>query len=85
MLVFTINFVLKSIIYGWLRVKTGGIWAPCLASGAFTAIGALGDGGPFWLYISGFAILGWIPLGILCAWIILTGQLKPHDQTQSVT
>ena len=28
------------------------------------------------LDLSYVGILAWIPLGILCAWIVLTGQLK---------
>ena len=33
-------------------------------------------GGPNWIFVSYVGILGWVPLGVLCAWIVLTGQLR---------
>ncbi len=90
MAIFTISAILLSIIFGWLRLKTGSIWSASLGHSATNTIGAsltllLFVGGGNWVFVNYVGILGWIPLGILCAWIILTGQLKPHDQTQSVT
>ncbi len=81
MLVFTVSAIMLSIIFGWLRVRTGSIWAPSLAHAATNAIGAtltliLFVGAPNWIFVSYVGILVWLPLGILCAWIILTRQLE---------
>ncbi len=34
-------------------------------------------GGPNWPWVSYLGILGWVPLGGLSAWIILTDRLGP--------
>ena len=69
-----------SIIFGWLRTRTGSIWPASLAHSATNAVGGsltllLFTGGPNWIFVSYVGVLGWVPLGILCAWIVLTGQL----------
>ena len=81
LLVFPISTILLSIIFGWLRLKTKSVWAPCLAHAATNSIGAsltilLFTGGPDLLFVSYLGLLGWIPLGALCLWIIFSGQLK---------
>ena len=81
MLVFTVSAIMLSIIFGWLRIKTGSIWSASLGHSATNAIGGnltllLFIGAPNWILVSYVGILAWIPLAILCAWIILTGQLK---------
>ena len=84
MLVVTITFILHSIIFGWLRVKTGSIWAPSLAHATANTVGgtyiSVLFGGlwndPNWIFVSFIGILAWIPLGILCGWIVMTSQLK---------
>ena len=84
MLVVTITFILHSIIFGWLRVKTGSIWAPSLAHAATNTVGgsyiyALFGGlwnDPNWILVSFVGMLAWIPMGTLCVWIVKTGQLK---------
>ena len=81
MLVFTVSAIMLSIIFGWLRTKTGSIWSASLGHSATNAIGGnltllLFIGAPNWILVSYVGILAWIPLAILCAWIILTGQLK---------
>ncbi|MGC9523001.1 MAG: CPBP family intramembrane glutamic endopeptidase [Anaerolineae bacterium] len=80
MVLFTVGTVWLSIIFGWLHRRTGSIWAPSLAHAATNAIGGsltllLFMGGPNWLFVGYFGLLGWIPLGTLSAWIVLTGQL----------
>jgi membrane protease YdiL (CAAX protease family) len=79
--VFPVGTILLSIIFGWLRLQTGSIWSSSLAHAATNSIGAgfttlLFMGGPNWIFVSYLGPLGWIPLGALCAWIVLTGQLK---------
>ena len=80
MLVFMVSAVLLSIIFGWLRVRTGSIWAPSLAHSATNAVGGsltllLFIGGPSWILVSYVGVLGWVPLGALAAWIVLAGEL----------
>jgi membrane protease YdiL (CAAX protease family) len=80
--IFPVFTVLLSIILGWLHLKTGSIWSASLAHAATNAIGGgisllLFMGGPNWIFVGYPGILSWIPLGALCAWIILTGQLTP--------
>lgn len=84
MLVFTITSILLSIIFGWLRVKTGSIWAPSLAYAVTNTVGkslsfSLYGGDPNWIFLSYFGIFAWLPLGTLCVWIILTNQLRADD------
>lgn len=75
-----VTTILLSIFYGWLQRKTDSIWAPSLAHAAHNSISGLilmllFIGGPNWIFLSHFGILTWIPLGLICAWIILTSQL----------
>jgi membrane protease YdiL (CAAX protease family) len=81
MCVFPVDTILLSIIFGWLRMRTGSIWSSSLAHAATNAIGVslttlLFMGGPDWISVSYLGLLSWIPLGALCAWIVFTGQLK---------
>ena len=78
MLVFTVGTVLLSIFFGWLRHRTGSIWAPSLAHAATNAVGGslmlllfFGSGNP--LYVAYLGILGWVPLGLLAGWIAWRG------------
>jgi membrane protease YdiL (CAAX protease family) len=81
LLIFPVGTVLLSIILGWLRLRTGSVWAPSLCHAAFNAMAGsftvlLFTGGANWLYVNPLGLLGWVPLGALCAWIVLTGQLR---------
>jgi membrane protease YdiL (CAAX protease family) len=90
LVVFTISLVLYSIMLGWLRLQTGSVWAPSLAHAALNVIGASLTmlfflGGPNYLFVFFSGILGWIPMGILCAWILLRHRLQPwHRQSPSL-
>jgi membrane protease YdiL (CAAX protease family) len=91
-LIFPVGTILLSIIFGWLRLRTGSIWTSSLAHSATNVIGAgittlLFMGGANWILVSYLGPLGWIPLGALCVWIILAGQLKPESapETQQAT
>ncbi len=84
LLIFPISTVLLSIIFGWLRLRTGSVWTSSLAHAATNSIGGsltvlLFLGGPDYLFSSYLGLLGWIPLGAVSLWIILTGRLKPLD------
>jgi membrane protease YdiL (CAAX protease family) len=82
LVVLTVSTVFLSIIFGWMRLKTGSIWSSSLAHSATNAIGGsltvlLFGGGASFIFVSYVGLLGWIPLGALSAWIVLAGQLKP--------
>jgi membrane protease YdiL (CAAX protease family) len=76
LLIFTGFTILLSIIFGWLRLKTGSVWAASVGHGATNAIGGsltlmLFSGSKNWLWVGYNGILAWLPLGIVCVWIIL--------------
>jgi membrane protease YdiL (CAAX protease family) len=82
--VFLVSTIFLSIIFGWLRLKTGSIWSSSLAHSATNAVGVsltmlLFGGGASFLFVSYCGILGWIPLAAFSAWIVLAGHLKPTD------
>jgi membrane protease YdiL (CAAX protease family) len=81
LIIFPITTVLLSIMFGWLRAKTGSVWVTCLAHSATNSVGGailaylyLGGGG--FLLASYVGVLGWIPLGLLCLGLLVTGQFK---------
>jgi uncharacterized protein len=79
--VFPVFTILQSIVLGWLRQRTGTIWVSCLAHAAANGIGGsltayLFLGGGSFLLTSYAGVLGWMPLGAVCAWILLTGRLR---------
>jgi membrane protease YdiL (CAAX protease family) len=81
LLVFPITTILLSIVFGWLRARTGSVWVTCLAHSATNGVGGallayLYLGGGSFLLTSYVGVLGWIPLGLLCLVLLLTGQLK---------
>jgi membrane protease YdiL (CAAX protease family) len=85
--IFPVFTILLSIILGWLRLKTDSVWVTCLAhaganglGGSLTAYLFLHSGQFSFLSYAG--ILAWIPLGAICAMLILTGQLRPHPASQ---
>jgi uncharacterized protein len=81
LIVFPVTTILLSIIFGWLRAKTGSVWAPCLAHSATNGVGGtllayLYLGGGSFVLTSYVGVLGWIPLGLLCLGLLATGQLR---------
>jgi membrane protease YdiL (CAAX protease family) len=81
LILFPVSTTLISIILGWLRLKTGSVWAASLAHAATNAIGGslttlLFAGGPDPIFVTYLGLLGWLPLGTLCAWIVFSGQLE---------
>jgi membrane protease YdiL (CAAX protease family) len=80
LVVFPVCTILLSIIFGWLRMKTGSIWSCSIAHGATNSFGAslallFFLGGPNFTFVSYLGILSWMPLGGVCVWILLTNQL----------
>ena len=87
LIVFPVTTVLLSIIFGWLFQRSGSVWVASLAHAATNSIGGsltylLFYGGGDFLYVSYGGILGWLPLGALCLWLIASGQLKPKTDKQ---
>jgi membrane protease YdiL (CAAX protease family) len=81
LIVFPITTVLLSIVFGWLRAKTGSVWVTCLAHSATNGVGGallayLYLGGGSFVLTSYVGVLGWIPLGLLCLGLLVTGQLR---------
>jgi membrane protease YdiL (CAAX protease family) len=81
LVVFPVSTILLSIIFGWLRLRTGSVWAASLAHAATNAVGGslttlLFAGGPDSIFVGYLGLLGWLPLGVLCAWILFSGQLR---------
>lgn len=84
LLVFPVGGVLVSIIFAWLQQRSGSIWCPSLAHASTNGLGGsltlvLFYGGSSTIVTSYVGMLGWIPLGALCAWIIATRQLQPQS------
>jgi membrane protease YdiL (CAAX protease family) len=80
LIVFPVSTVLLSIVFGWLRLRTGSVWATSLAHAATNAMGGslttlLYLGGADMMVVGYLGLLAWVPLGALCAWIVFTGQL----------
>ena len=78
---FPVSTVLLSIIFGWLMLRTGSVWAPSLAHAATNVVGSslvllLFFGGPNWILLSYVGVLAWVPLGVLCLWIVATRRMK---------
>ena len=80
--VFPISTILLSIVFGWLRQRTDSVWTPSLAHAATNSIGSSllmlwFAGNQHWILWSYMGVLGLVPLGALCGWIILTKRLEP--------
>jgi membrane protease YdiL (CAAX protease family) len=76
--VFCGGAVLISIVFGWLRERSGSVWATSLAHSATNAIGGSLTLLYFSLQAKGLLLgyigmLSWIPLGLLCIWIVASG------------
>lgn len=85
LILYPVSTILLSIYFGWLRLKTKSIWSTCLAHSAANVVGVsivgyLFVAGPTTLSVIHLDVLMWVPLGILCAWIVLTGRLSPENQ-----
>jgi membrane protease YdiL (CAAX protease family) len=76
--VFCVSTVMFSVIFGWLKRRSGSIWVSSLAHSATNVIG--GSLTALWfpfavrLYAGYAGLVSWIPLGLLCAWIVLRGD-----------
>jgi membrane protease YdiL (CAAX protease family) len=86
LLLFPVFTVLLSIIFGWLRQRTGSVWVTCLAHSATNAIGGsltalLFLSGDRFLLTSYAGVLGLLPLGAVCLWIVLGKRLASNRES----
>ena len=84
LILYPVSTILLSIYFGWLRIKTNSVWSTCLAHSAANVIGVslvayVFMGGPTTLSEIHLDVLMWVPLGILCGWIVLTKRLNPEN------
>ncbi len=89
--VFPAYTILFSILLGWFRARSGSVWAPTLAHAAnnmvleaiapalFVTVPGNGD-----LLLDPRGLVVLVPLGLVCAWIILSGQLQPEASANGV-
>ena len=80
---FCVGAILSSIIFGWLREKSGSVWVTSLAHSATNAIGGSVTALWFpdrsdWIFVSYLGVLGWIPLALVCA-LILAGRARDRS------
>lgn len=81
LIVFPVSTIFLSIIFGWLRLRSGSVWTSSLAHAATNAVGGslimlyFTGSNVDLLYISYVGLIGWIPLGLFSLWIVLTGRL----------
>jgi len=85
--VFPVTTTLWSIIFGWLRLKTGSSWPSAVAHAATNSLGSvwlslLFYGGPNSNLVSYGSVLAWIPLGLICGGLILSGQLQGEQAVE---
>lgn len=81
LLVFPVSTTLLSIIFGWLRQRTGSVWVASLAHASVNCLGAslvtlwfIGEASAaIWSYLG---MAGWVPLGAICAWLVFSKRLE---------
>ncbi|MEV0649218.1 CPBP family intramembrane glutamic endopeptidase [Phytomonospora sp. NPDC050363] len=80
--VWTISFLMQEIMLSWLRIRSGTIWTAGLAHAGNNMVLSLltaalltaGEGGTLDAIV--VTVLMYVPMGALCVWIVLSGQLS---------
>lgn len=80
---FCVGATLLSIIFGWLREKSGSVWCTSLAHSATNVIGGNLTALWFpdtshWIFVSYLGFLGWIPLAVICGFILIGRARSAH-------
>jgi membrane protease YdiL (CAAX protease family) len=88
LLLFPIFTMLLAIIFAWLRLRSGSIWASSLAHAATNVIGgnlsiSLFAGNSSFSLVAYSGVLAWIPLGLVALWIVLSGRLSAQGHSQA--
>jgi membrane protease YdiL (CAAX protease family) len=86
LLLYPINMIFTSIIYGWLRLRSGSVWSASLAHATGNTIinpllVSLLPNAEWTLIWAGYRLA---VLVALCAWIVLTRQLKQQSEVSNV-
>ena len=86
LLLYPLNMIFTSIIYGWLRLQSGSVWSASLAHAAGNTIinpllGSLLPNAEWAVIWAGYRLA---VLVALSAWIVLTGRLKQQPQISYV-
>ncbi len=86
LLLYPINMIFTSIIYGWLRLWSGSVWSASLAHATgntiiYPLLESLLPNAEWILVWAGYRLA---VLVALCAWIVLTGRLKQQSQISNV-
>jgi len=82
LLVFPVSTILLSVIFSWLRQRTGSVWSASLAHASANYLGAnlvslwFVRESPDVVTWSYLGIAGWAPLGAICAWLVLGRRLE---------
>lgn len=80
--VWTASFLLQEVMLSWLRIRSGTIWTASLAHAGNNMVLSLltatlltaGEGGTLDAIVVTLLML--VPMGALCLWIVLSGQLS---------
>lgn len=73
--------VLLSVIFAWLRFRSGSVWPSTLAHAAYNAqagFGAIALSAGDSLLRAPIGLLGLVPMFIFALFLTVTGRLKPH-------
>ncbi len=86
LLLYPINMIFTSIIYGWLRLRSGSVWSASLAHATGNTIinpllVSLLPNAEWTLIWAGYRLA---VLVALCAWIVITRQLKQKPEISYV-
>jgi membrane protease YdiL (CAAX protease family) len=89
-MLFILFTIVLSIIFGWLRLSSGSIWASSLAHAATNTIGGnlsvmLFAGNSQFFVVADNGVLSILLLGCLAFWLMLSGRLQAGRQTKAAT
>jgi len=84
--VWTVSFLLQEVMLSWLRIRSGTIWTASLAHAGNNMVLSLltaslltsGEGGSLDAIVVTLLML--VPMGALCLWIVLSGQLSARKE-----
>ncbi|HEY1179447.1 MAG TPA: CPBP family intramembrane glutamic endopeptidase [Phytomonospora sp.] len=85
--VWTVSFLLQEVMLSWLRIRSGTIWTASLAHAGNNMVLSLltaslltaGEGGTIDAIVVTLLML--VPMGALCLWIVLSGQLSARKES----
>jgi membrane protease YdiL (CAAX protease family) len=85
----TVFCTLLGVVFGWLQLSSGSVWAPTIAHGALNAIAGL----PLVVLtrcdtaLGGMltSVIGWIPLLAFIVWLVWSGRLPVRNASNDTT